>query len=102
MVARLQELGLELARIRELMTPRRAEATHTERMAGLRCALTEQRGLIEARMNTLAEQHESLGRALEKLAECERCTHTPSSENNFCHPCQVDGKELPVDLSARF
>lgn len=102
MVAHLQALGLELARIRELMDTRAEGRPRVELMSRVRQALREQAGLIEQRITALAAQREGLVRALGKLAECEHCEYSPTLENNFCHPCQVDGKPVPPDLSALF
>ena len=102
MIASLQELGLELARIRELMQGRAAGTTREERLGSVRRALDEQRELISQRIAALEDQRKGLEVALAKLAECDRCVHQPEAGNNFCHPCQVDGKDLPPDLSALF
>lgn len=102
MVSRLQELGLELARIRELMVTRLPGLSHTEFVARVRSALTEQASLIAARIAALTRQQKDLDEALTKLRECATCDHHPAAENNFCHPCQIDGKPLPVELSALF
>ena len=71
-------------------------------MGRVRHALVQQIALFDERMDTLAKQRDELARALGKLAECETCDHSPSAENNFCHPCQVDGKPVPSDLGALF
>jgi DNA-binding transcriptional MerR regulator len=102
MVNRLQELGLELARIRELMVTRGNGLAHREFVARVRQALTEQAQLIEARITSLGQQQKGLEEALAKLEECTPCNLHPAAENNFCHPCQIDGKALPVELSALF
>lgn len=102
MVAGLQRLGLELARIRELMDTRVDGRPRAEFVERVRLALSEQVSLIEERISALAAQREDLQRALDKLAECHVCDHSPSADNNFCHPCQMDGKLVPPDLSALF
>ena len=102
MVASLQQLGLELARIRELMDTRNGAGSRAEFMEHVRRALREQVALIDERISALAAQRDELGRALGKLRECERCDHSPTADNHFCHPCQVDGKLVPPDLSALF
>src|SRR5262245_8465364 len=102
MVASLQQLGLELARIRELMDTRNGTPTRAEFMERVRRALREQVTLIDQRVSALTTQREELGRALGKLTECERCDHSPTADNHFCHPCQVDGRLVPPDLSALF
>jgi DNA-binding transcriptional MerR regulator len=102
MVASLQGLGLDLARIRDLMDTRRDGLPRREFMERMRGALREQVALLEERIAALATQRDELGRALDKLAECELCDHSPTPENDFCHPCQVDGKLVPPGLSALF
>lgn len=102
MVASLQRLGLELARIRELMDTRAPGASRGEFLIRVRRALGEQAALIDQRVAELGEQRKGLEQALTKLNECETCDHHPTAGNNFCHPCQVDGKSLPTDLSALF
>lgn len=102
MVSSLQNLGLELARIRELMDTRTDGRARSEFMQRVRTALGEQAALIDGRMAELAAQRRGLDQAMAKLKECESCDHHPKADNNFCHPCQVDGKPLPPDLSALF
>jgi len=102
MVASLQNLGLELARIRELMDTRDEGSPRGEFHARVRRALNEQAALIDARMSELSARRRGLGEALTKLTECEGCDHRPERLNNFCHPCQIDGGPLPTDLSALF
>lgn len=109
MVASLQRLGLELARIRDLMDTRSEESLEStdqsrrsEFMGRVRRALREQVALIDERVSALNVQRDDLGQALDKLAECSVCDHSPSADNNFCHPCQIDGKPVPPGLSALF
>lgn len=102
MVASLQTLGLELARIRELMDTRGEGRSHADFLQRVRGALSAQAALINGRIVELENQRRGLEQALTKLKECEACDHHPKAANNFCHPCQVDGKPLPKDLSALF
>jgi len=102
MVAHLQQLGLELARIHELMDTRAEGRPRAEFIARVRQALAAQAALIDERMTALASQRAGLETALTKLGECSTCSHVPAPGNNFCHPCQLDGKRLPLDLSALF
>lgn len=102
MVASLQNLGLGLASIRELMDTRDESCTRPDFHARVRRALHEQAALIEGRMRELQHRRQSLDEACAKLTECEHCTHRPLRANNFCNPCQVDGQGLPADLSALF
>ena len=102
MVASLQRLGLELARIRALMDTRDRRLDRQEFLARVRRALGEQQALIATRIGELEAQRAGIQTALHKLTECAACDHHPAAENNFCHPCQVDGSTLPADLSALF
>jgi len=102
MVASLQRLGLELARIRELMDTRGEGLTRQTFLARVRAALDEQKALIRARIGELETQRAGLDGALAKLSACEGCSHAPAPGNNFCNPCQVDRQPLPADLSALF
>ena len=102
MVASLQQLGLELAQIRELMDTRADGRPRPEFIARVRKALTAQAALIDERMAALSSQRQGLALALTKLEECSSCSHVPAVGNNFCHPCQLDGKSVPLDLSALF
>jgi DNA-binding transcriptional MerR regulator len=102
MVAGLQHLGLELSRIRELMDTRAETRPRAEFHARVRRALEEQAALIEARIGELDVRRKGLDQALAKLGVCERCDFRPTRLNNYCHPCQIDGQELPTDLSALF
>jgi DNA-binding transcriptional MerR regulator len=99
MVASLQELGLELARIRALMDTRGA-GSKEERRARVLEALRAQVALVDARAARLAAQRDGLLRALAKLGECGSCAHGPVPEGDACHPCSLDGKALPTDLGA--
>jgi DNA-binding transcriptional MerR regulator len=102
MVASLQRLGLELARIRELMDTRGEGLTRQSFLTRVRAALDAQRKLIAARIAELETQRAGLEGALAKLSSCEACSHSPAPGNNFCNPCQVDSQPLPADLSALF
>jgi DNA-binding transcriptional MerR regulator len=102
LVHSLQALGLELGEIKKLMDTRAEGLTHGQMLARVHAALDEQGRLLDERIQLLALQKEKLAAARAKLRECETCSHHPSSANNFCQPCQVDGKELPEGLSALF
>lgn len=105
----LQELGLHLDRIHELMGQRsEAEdqaAGHEPResfLCRVREALFEHERLLAERSAQLEAQRRRVGLALTKLGACETCPHTPSPENNHCEPCQRTGDGLPELLSALF
>jgi DNA-binding transcriptional MerR regulator len=102
MIHNLQALGLALERIRDLMSTRETPGGRKEFQAKVRMALSEQDRLLVARIEELGAQRANLASALSKLNSCEVCKHGPSSENNFCEPCQMTGEKLPTTLSALF
>ena len=99
MVQSLQELGLPLERIRELMTTRENGDTRVERV---RAALAAQGELLRKRIGELEAQEQRTQQAMTKLETCAVCDHHPTGDNNYCEPCAVDGRALPEALSALF
>ena len=61
MIASLQQLGLELARVRELMDTRGEASTRSEFFARVRNALEQQSALFGARILELEARKRSLG-----------------------------------------
>ena len=102
MIHELQSLGLPLERIRDLMATRESGSPRKEFLAKVREALTEQDHLLAARIAELEAQRAGLGAAITKLLDCEVCKHSPTSDNNYCEPCQMTGQRLPGSLSALF
>ncbi len=102
MIRSLQELGLHLDRIQELMAVRANAGDRGELLARVRAALNEQDVLLEAKIASLGEQRLKLRAAVDKVAHCEDCRHSPSAENNFCEPCVQTGDPLPEDISALY
>lgn len=101
MVRDLQDLGLALERIAELLATRGAP----DRRAWLACierVLLAQEELIDARIGALHEQRAKVAAARAKLADCGPCQYCPGAANNFCEPCQNTGQGLPEFLSALF
>ena len=102
----LQELGLQLERIRELLDTRGLPKDTAERrnawIARVRSALDEHRALIDERIALLESQRSHVQAAAEKLDSCAACEHQPDVANNFCEPCQRTGDDLPSYLSALF
>lgn len=101
----LQELGLQLDRIRELLDTRPEKGTETDRsvwVQRVQAALDEHRGLIQERIRTLEVQREHLDQAARKLDSCVSCEHLPGLVNNYCEPCQRTGEALPSFLSGLF
>lgn len=102
MIRDLQELGLALERIRELIASRQNAETRETFLARVRQALIEHDRLLSERMLALTEQRKQVAQALHKLGECRHCRHSPCTENNFCEPCATTGEELPGILSALY
>jgi DNA-binding transcriptional MerR regulator len=102
MIKSLQELGLQLERIRDLMATRQHLGDRHRFFSGVREALAEQDRLLDERIQGLEDQRGKIQSALGKISECDDCTHTPSPENNFCEPCQETERPLPADVSALF
>lgn len=114
MIRDLQDLGLHLDRIRELISTREALGTlpgsgqngmpceRSDFIRRVRAALVEHDRLLAERVAALGEQRDKVAQALSKIEECKNCTHTPSPENNFCEPCAKDGSSLPGHISALF
>ena len=102
----LQDLGLALDRIGELLDTRDLERTGREGrarwIARIRQALSDHQALIDERIRLLEEQRTNLKAAKAKLDNCAECDHIPGAENNFCQPCQRTGIDLPAYLSALF
>ena len=102
MIRDLQELGLQLERIRELMAARSADEPREQFFKRVREALEEQDRLLHERMQALGEQRKKVAQALHKIGECRHCQHSPNAENNHCEPCATTGETLPPDLSALY
>ncbi|QDU69101.1 MerR family transcriptional regulator [Engelhardtia mirabilis] len=102
MIRNLQELGLQLERIGELLETRTKGLSRGEFVNRVRRALAEQDRLIADRVEQLQAQRAKLAEASCKLGLCEGCEHFPNPENNFCEPCQNSGEVLPEHLSALF
>lgn len=98
----LQELGLQLERIRDLISSRQEGETRERFLDRVRQALEEQDRMLQERVRTLEAQRHKVAQALHKIQECGRCAHSPLSANNFCEPCVTTGQRLPEHLSALF
>ena len=104
----LQELGLSLEAIRELVDTR----TEGEPVDGgpareafflrVRRALSEQERLLSGRIAELEQQRVRIRAAQAQVGHCEACTHTPGQHNNRCEPCCLTGKPLPQSVSALY
>lgn len=102
MIRDLQDLGLHLDRIRELMAVRSQSEDRQLFLARVREALTEQDRLLQEKMKVLEGQRRKVAQALHKANECNHCAHSPNEQNNFCEPCGTTGEKLPDHLSALF
>jgi len=102
MIRDLQELGLHLERIGELMDTRGGGAKREEFLARVRAALEEQDRLLLEKIDALDEQRRRIALAIDKVHECERCRHVPTTKNNHCEPCALTGQPLPTTVSALF
>jgi DNA-binding transcriptional MerR regulator len=102
MIRDLQELGLHLERIRELLGARTNGEAREQFFQRVRQALEEQDRLLQRKMAVLEEQRRKVAQALHKIGECRHCTQVPRLDNNFCEPCTTTGEQLPEHLSALY
>ena len=102
MIRDLQDLGLHLERIRELISARAANEPREVFFGRVTKALEEQDKLLSERVAALEEQRKKVAQALHKIGECRHCLHSPVAENNFCEPCTTTGERLPEHLSALY
>ncbi len=102
MIRDLQELGLHLDRIRELMSTRDSAEDRGVFLRRVREALDEQDRLLSERIAGLEEQRARIATAARKIADCQCCKLLPTSTNNFCEPCAITGEPLPAKVSALF
>ena len=102
MIRDLQDLGLHLERIRDLIAARSADEPRERFLERVRTALQEQDRMLGERMRALEEQRRKVSQALHKIGECRHCSHSPAADNNFCEPCALTGEHLPEHLSALY
>lgn len=102
MIRDLQELGLHLDRIRELMSAREFAEDRAAYLKRVRAALDEQDRLLSERILGLEQQRARIAVAARKIHDCECCKHLPAATNNFCEPCAITGEPLPQKISALF
>ena len=98
----LQELGLSLEAIRELLDTRSASSDRADYFARVRRALEEQDRLLVSRIADLESQRARIREGLGQVKKCETCIHTPGEHNNHCEPCSLTGKPLPETVSALY
>lgn len=102
MIRDLQELGLHLERIRDLISARQRGEAREKFLERVREALEEQDRLLCERLRSIEDQRKKVAQALHKIGECRHCTLSPLSDNNFCEPCATTGEKLPEHLSALY
>jgi DNA-binding transcriptional MerR regulator len=102
MIRDLQELGLHLDRIRDLIAARSVDESREHFLERVKLALEEQNRLLDERLRALEEQRRRVTLALHKIGECRHCSHSPAAANNFCEPCAMTGEPLPETLSALY
>jgi len=102
MIRDLQELGLALERIRELISVRGVGEPGSHFFQRVRLALLEQDRMLSERQRSLGEQRGRVQAALDKLTECQTCANSPCAQNNHCEPCSTSGEHLPEQLSALY
>ncbi len=102
MIRRLQDLGLQLDEIRNLIGARGDDLPRAEFITRVREALKAQDQLLADRVAELEEARGRLQVAMAKVHVCADCTCQPKPENNFCEPCEATGDPLPRSISALF
>ena len=102
MIRQLQDLGLQLEKVGELLTSRDENLDHEQFLALVRSALRTQDELLVQRIAELEDQRVRIARSLKKVTECASCAVRPGVENNYCEPCTLTGKPLPLPISALF
>ncbi|MEZ5974752.1 MAG: MerR family transcriptional regulator [Planctomycetota bacterium] len=100
LIHNLQELGLQLEQIREIIADGDGKPVDWRKRVDQ--ALADQDRLITERVALLEKQRGEIQNARTKLAECGRCGQKPEESNNFCEPCALTGMSLPTLLAALF
>ena len=102
LIRNLQELGLTLDEIGDLIKDRDLPGERPELMNRVNETLRANRELLNNRLDQLQSQIGEVDAARAKLAECEDCEVVPGPHNNHCEPCEKTGKCLPDLLSGLF
>ena len=102
LISKLQELGLTLQEIKEMLLQERDKGRRIDLVGRVSAALDTHSELLGERMKAISAQQEAIKLAREKLEQCSHCKSIPSRENNYCEPCELDGKPLPELLSGLF
>jgi len=102
LVKHLQNLGLTLDEIRDLIKERNSQEERAACMDRVRGALLANKELLDARIVQMNQHLKKIEEAREKLSQCEDCEVTPSAGNNYCEPCEKTGECLPELLSGLY
>ena len=102
LISDLQELGLTLEEIGNALENRHREGTRIDYFHQVSAALDTHSELLADRINALSEQQRAIDQAREKLKLYSNCQTIPSRENNYCEPCEMDGRSLPALISGLF
>jgi DNA-binding transcriptional MerR regulator len=102
MIRHMQDLGLQLEQVGELMTSREEMLDQEAFLSRVRVALRAQDSLLMKRIGELEDQRMRIARSLTKVTECATCKSKPSKDNNYCEPCSITGMPLPLPISALF
>lgn len=99
----LQNLGLPLESIADLLSKPRGNEDQAAFIARVRGTLKRYDQLLSERIQLLEDQRKRVDTAVSKMSDCANgCDHVPSSGNNLCEPCPISGVGLPTLLSALF
>jgi DNA-binding transcriptional MerR regulator len=89
MIRDLQELGLHLDRIRELIGARQAGEAREKFLDRVRQALEEQDRMLVERVRTLEAQRTKVAQALHKISECRPLhAHRPAPPTTSASPAR--------------
>jgi DNA-binding transcriptional MerR regulator len=102
LISKLQELGLTLQEIRDALGQERDQGDRIRLFERVNAALGTHSRLLREHSKAISAQQKSINLTLEKLEQCSHCQSIPSRENNYCEPCELDGKPLPELLSGLF
>ena len=102
LIRNLQELGLTLDEISDLIKDRDMRGERSELMDRVKETLRANSELLNCRLDQIQGQIGQVEAARTKLEECEECEVVPGPHNNHCEPCEKTGKCLPELLSGLF